>query len=237
MTGVRVRAAGRLIPLSEDRSLSFGRDRACDVCLDHADRGISRIAGTIEYESGTWWVVNHSTKRTLHIVDDTRLAVPLPVNAEGWPLSRHAVGHRQITILVAGELWTHELTVEPGLHRRSDTTPGASADPRSTISQMPILTHNRRVALAALASGYLRPHPDYDPRPLSYEGAAALLGIRRSQLMKRIEQIRAQLTEAGVSGLDPVDARRSLCEWSLAMRLITTSDLALLSSRPEPAPD
>lgn len=238
MTGVRVRAAGRLIPLSQGRSLSFGRDRTCDVCLDPADRGISRMAGIVEYKAGTWWVVNCSTKRTLHVVDDSRLAAPLPVNAAGWPLSRYAIGSLRTTVLVAGDLWTHELIVEADGFPCTDSSSKTPSDPRSTISQAPTLTENRRAALAALASGYLRPYPDYDPRPLSYEEAAALLGIGRCQLRKRIEQIRTQLTDAGVVGLDPVDARRSLCEWSLAMRLISVSDLALLPavSRPSAFP-
>ncbi|WP_061296199.1 FHA domain-containing protein [Herbidospora cretacea] len=228
MTEVRVRAAGRLIHLPCDRSLTFGRDRGCDVCLDPADRGISRVAGSIEHQAGTWWVVNHSAKRALHVVDETRLALPLPVNAEGWPLSRQAIGGRRITVLVAGELWTHELVVEPVGTQHTDTASRKSADPRSTISHVPTLTENRRAALVALASGYLRPHPDYDPRPLGYEDAAALLGIKGTQLRKRIEQIRGQLTDAGVTGLDSVDARRALCEWSLAMRLISPADLSLL---------
>ncbi|WP_338056624.1 FHA domain-containing protein [Sinosporangium album] len=239
LTTLSVRAAGRVIPLPPDRTLSFGRDRSCDICLDPADPGISRVAGSVECDAGTWWIVNRSTRRTLHIVDDARRAVPLPVNAEGWPQGRYAVGLRVVTVLVAGELWTHELVLEPERAETASETEQPTPPPTSpptpppvpavpAVARVPVLTEAHRAALAALASGYLRPHPHYDPRPLRYEHAAALLGVRAGRVRQRVERVRVRLVAAGVSGLDAVDARRSLCEWCLAMGLIGPHDLKLL---------
>ena len=50
--------------------LTFGRSALCTICLDGTDRGISRLAGSVRHESGTWWLSNCSTKRVLTVVDD-----------------------------------------------------------------------------------------------------------------------------------------------------------------------
>ena len=62
-------AAGRATLAPGDR-LTFGRARECGVCLDPDDLAISRIAGIVEFEHGTWWVANASATRPLSVVDD-----------------------------------------------------------------------------------------------------------------------------------------------------------------------
>jgi hypothetical protein len=234
MAALEVTVEERRFGLAPGEVLTFGRDRGCTVCLDPSDQGISRIAGSVEHDQGVWWIVNRSAKRTLHVLDETKLGMPLPVARSGWPPSRRAVDRPELTVLVAGDVWTHAIQVSAP---EASAAPGAGplagpTDPVSTVSQLPALTDNRREALVALARGYLRPYPHYDPRPLTYQAAADLLGLRRPQVVKRVEHVRLQLVEAGVLGLDDEgDARRALCEWLLAMRLITPADLAWLEER------
>ncbi|WP_344974738.1 hypothetical protein [Streptosporangium fragile] len=90
----------------------------------------------------------------------------------------------------------------------------------------------RREALVAMASGYLRRYPHCDPRPLTYQETADLLGLRRDQVRKRIEHLREELLDAPVRGLEGPDARKALCEWFLGMRLIGPRDLDWLWHRP-----
>ncbi len=212
----------------------FGRDRVCDIQLDPADTGISRVAGCVEQVGQIWTVTNLSRKRALHVVDPFGFALPLPVALDGGPASRRAVDHPALTVLVPGGLWTYGLRLT-----QPDTTTDVAprvlpADPISTVTQAPRLTDRRREVMVALARGYLRPYPHYDPRPRSYQEVADLLGLTGRVVSKRIEHVRDELVAAGVQGLDrTTDARRPLCEWLLAMRLIGPADLDWLAPRLE----
>lgn len=229
---VTVEVEGRRIRLAPDEEVIFGRDSSCHVRLDPDDTGISRLAGRIAYGRHGWTITNLSRKRALHVVDPTGFAVPLPVSPADGPPSCRAVDQPRLTILVPGELWTHAITVQaavPSVAARPAPTP---QDPVSTRSQMPPLTERRREVLVAMARGYLRPYPHYDPRPLTYQQVADLLGLGQTQVRRRIEDVREELVRRGVPGLDrEPDARRPLCEWLLATRIITPADLTWLQPR------
>lgn len=212
--------------------LMFGRDPVCGICLDSADSGISRVSGSVGKTGAGWAVTNLSRKRALHVVDPTGFAVPLPVAAEGAPPSSRVIDQPFLTVLIAGDLWTHALRLVPPDRTAADMAGAMPTDPVSTLTQAPRLTERRREVIVALARGYLRPYPHYDPRPATYQEAADLLGLTKSQVVKRVEQVRLDLVAVGVQGLDrELDARRTLCEWMLAMRLIDPSDLDWLQPR------
>jgi hypothetical protein len=219
-----VNARGNDYTLHPGEVFTFGRLASCTCCLDPLDRGISRIAGALIFEHGTWWVANRSETRALHVVDSVGLSVPLPVARSGWPPSRRAVEPAGVRVLVTGGVWTHELRcvlanpdVQPPVTR--------SDEAESTKSVTPRITDARKEVLVALVSGYLKPFPRYDPRPLTYAEIADMVNLPRSTVVKRIETVRTQLKEAGVPGLEDDDARRPLAEWLLAMRLIVPADL------------
>ncbi len=231
MSGLIIRVADRVFELEPGQAFTFGRDDACTVCLDSIDTGISRVAGSIGQEEGTWWIVNRSAKRTLHVIDDTGISVPLPVAVPSGQPSRRAVDRHALTVLVAGDIWTHAIEVATLGKAAAQTI----ADPRSpvpTVTHLPTITDNQREALVALLSGYLQPFPRYDPHPLTYKAAGQFLGVGDSVVRKRIETVRNSLVSAGVPGLEGNDdARRALAEWALAMRLVTGEDLAWLEKR------
>ncbi|WP_212816931.1 sigma factor-like helix-turn-helix DNA-binding protein [Polymorphospora rubra] len=217
------------------QALTFGRDASCTVRLDATDLGISRTAGRV-YHDGGWQVTNLSRKRTLHLVDAYGFATPLPVAAAGWPSSSRAVDHPHTTVLVAGQAWTYALVLTPAAAPEQPTVP-APVDPHSTRNQMAALTPRQRAVLVAMARGYLRPYPHYDPRPRTYNEVAERLGLTRTQVVRRVERVREQLVAAGVLGLEGEgDARRPLCEWLLAMRVIGAADLDRPAD-PDPAHD
>lgn len=223
---------GKSWSLSRGEELTFGRDRSCTICLDPEDLGISRVAGRISARGGPWVVTNLSGKRALHIADAIGFAVPLPVAAAGCPPSRRVIDQPQLTVLVPGEQWTYALILRTELDAGATAAPVVPLDPHTTHIQVPSLTDNRREVLVAMARGYLRPHPHYDPRPATYQQVADLLGLTKPQVTRRVEQVRQGLVTAGVQFLDgETDARRALCEWLLATRVLTPSDLPWLQSR------
>jgi hypothetical protein len=216
---------------------TFGRDPSCTVRLDPADPGVSRLAGKLAYRGGLWWIANLSRKRLLHVVDGNGFTIPLPIAVDGLP-SRRAVDQNRMTVLVPGERWTYEIRLHLAVPVVETGPPPPAGDLASTRAHEPVLTDRRREVIVALAEGYLRPMPHYDPRPRTYQEVADRLRLTRTQVKKRIEQVRGQLVRLGVPGLEnEVDARRPLCEWFLAMRLVDPTDLAWLEARILALPD
>lgn len=217
--------------MDHGRQLTIGRDVNCDICVDPDDLGISRVAARIAGDGRQWFVSNVSTKRSLHVIDPSGFATPLPACASGVA-SQRAVDPPEITLLVVGDEWTHKLliSVDP-----SPVDAGASAPPpdgRSTRTQVPPLPDERREVMVGLARGYLQPYPQYDPRPRSYQDVATLLGLTPEQVSLHVEGAKRDLTASGVPiPEDQQDVRRVLCEWLLATHLITPADLGWLRAR------
>ncbi len=210
-------------PLDPSQALTFGRAVTCRVRLDPDDRGISRLAGSIEHESGTWWVCNRSAVRTLTVVDDLGIR---SVVAPGRRI--HIAG--PVTVVVEGSTRRHALEVWTGGAPVLDAPPADDGQLGSTSTAAEVvISELDRVALVAVFAGYLESFPRYDPHPRSYADAAARLGWSRTALMKRVEYIRIRLTRAGVPNLIGDTALPHLAEWALTTRVLTRDDLDLLA--------
>ena len=204
--------------------LTFGRSALCTICLDGTDRGISRLAGSVRHESGTWWLSNCSTKRVLTVVDD------LGIRSLLVPGRRIALGGR-LTVVVEGSVRRHALDVRANVSVVSITgeTPQFEGDGPPTAAAGEVLIKALdRLALVSLFSGYLEPFPRYHPHPRSYADAAAMLGWPRTTLVKRIEHLRTRLTNAGFPNLVGDEALEHLAEWALTSGVLTREDLQLI---------
>jgi len=216
--------------VAEGEELTFGRSQRTTLCLDPADLGISRVAGSLESDAGVWWLVNKSTVRPLEVVDDVGIRTVLP------PGRRLAVT-APITVIVEGAMRRHALTVDlpdgavegpaRGPIPALETEEGNPTSAASDVS----ITPADKLALVALFAGYLEPFPRYDPHPKSYADAAARLDWPRTTLVKRVEYLRTRLTNAGVPNLLGENALQHLAEWALVTGLISRADLALLPPR------
>jgi len=221
MATARVRAGGVARTLEPGESLTFGRARDCDLCLDADDVAISRIAGSIEHQHGTWWVTNRSTTRPLALVDDLGLRSVL---APG----RRAAVEAPTKVLVDGTVGNHtvHIAVDAVGPEPDVATPPPGTE--TAIGEEVLITPADRAAMIALFAGYLEEPPRYDPYPKSYAAAAARLGWPRTTLVKRIEYLRTRLTSAGVPNLTGFNALNNLAEYALTRGLITKADFALL---------
>ena len=169
------------------RPLIFGRGGAIGVVgLDRNDMGISATAGSIEWQWGLWWVVNHSRKRRLLLDDGT--------GGPPWRLDcghRFAINTEHLTVLVPGEIFTHRIDVtipDSDLPRVETANRGSGTLPADDLR----LTERDKDALVALFSGYLEAHPRRSSHPVSYGDAARLLGPPWSAttVRKQIERVK-----------------------------------------------
>lgn len=243
MVRIRVEAADHAVELTDDDELTFGRARECTICLDPADTGISRVAGAVAQESGTWWLSNSSATRPLSVVDDLGFRSVLP------PGRRIAV-ETPTTVLVDGTRGQHGLRlspvpVEPA--RPAGEAPDEAEDPAdddtdvmageapggvaTAIGAGVAISEADRLAMVALFAGYLEEPPRYDPYPKSYLAASARLGWKRTTLVKRIEYLRSRLDAAGVPNMTGFSALVNLAEYAISRGLVTRDDLRLLGPR------
>jgi hypothetical protein len=217
--GVVVVYGGQRLALTTLEVLTFGRATSCTVCLDRQDRGISRLAGCIEYSAGTWWACNRSAVRALTVVDD------LGIRGVVAPGRRTAITG-PLTIVVEGSLRRHALEVLTNDDPRPDLRRPDNDDPWPTAAAGEVtITHLDHLALVALFAGYLETFPHYQPHPRTYADAASVLGCPRSTVVKRIEYLRTRLTNAGVANLLGENALEYLAEWALTTGVLTRSDL------------
>ena len=224
--GVVVVHEGQHRTLTALQALTFGRAASCTVCLDGQDRGISRLAGSVEHGAGTWWVCNRSAVRAFTVVDD------LGIRTVVAPGRRVAVTG-PVTVVVEGAARRHALEVwpdrRPEPEERSEQRPGDDADalPTSAAGEV-VINALDRLAMVALFARYLESFPHYEPHPRTYADAASVLGWPRSTLVKRIEYVRTRLTNAGVPNLLGENALEYLAEWALTTGVLTRRDLDLL---------
>jgi hypothetical protein len=220
-----VARGGERWDLDPGEVFTFGREASCSVCLDPADLGISRLAGSIEEDSGTWWLVNHSATRPLQVVDETGIRSVL---APG----RRSPVIGTLTVIVEGQVRRHALALDAGPPQPPPSPFSRLADSRPTVTAPEaLLSDADKVALVALFAGYLEAFPRYDPHPRSYADAATRLEWPRTTLVKRVEHMRTRLTNAGVPNLLGENALDALAEWALTSRVITRDDLELLPPR------
>jgi hypothetical protein len=216
-TTVRLGKAGYAINAGEE--FSFGRATSCTVCLDPNDLGISRVAGSIEADGGTWWVVNRSTTRPLAVVDEIGFRSVLP------PGRRYAI-EGQVRLVVDGSFGSHALDISSPARTALADLPLDGE--RTIVGENVLINPYDRAALTALLAGYLEDGPRYDPHPKSYQAAGARLGLPPSTVRKRIEYLRSRLDKAGVPNMTGWNALPSLAEYVLTTGIITKEDLRLI---------
>jgi hypothetical protein len=187
---------GQIFTASPERPFVFGRsDNDPIVGLDPNDMGISAEAGSVEFELGLWWLLNRSRKRPLLLEPSPGSPPQRVVSGDRVPLTKV-----QTVVLVPGAVFTHRMDVhippECVANLKVSTT-GTSG----TITFGDVALSERDLdALSALFSGYLRPFPFRDARPISYQEAAELLGNgwTRVTVRKQVERMKERFARSGV---------------------------------------
>lgn len=222
--GVVITFAGERRELTPGDILTFGRAESCTLCLDDTDLGISRLAGSVEHDAGTWWLLNRSAVRPLDLIDEIGIRTVLP------PGRRVAIAGA-VTVVVEGSALRHAIGVASNVPDAFGASMGTTSDVRPTATGEVLINAADRLALVALFGGYLEPFPRYDPHPRSYADAAARLGLPRTTLVKRVEYLRTRLSNAGMPNLLGENALQHLAEWALTTGMLKREDLDLVPRR------
>lgn len=214
----------RNFDLDDSDTLWIGREDSGSgrVGLDPGDLGISRVAGSIQRSEGQWLLTNRSASVPLYL--DLEAGHPMP---RLMPGQHHVIGER-LVVIVKGIRRMHRIDIITDVSVSEAATLGVSGDTAVGITGLD-LTEGQLDALAAVFRGFLVEFPRRNCLPLSYAEAGALLGVPGSTVRKRIERVRAKLTNAGVY-VDGPHARFALADVVLDASIVTADDLARLRS-------
>ena len=215
---VTVVVAGEVFYASALEPFVFGREQ-----LDPSDMGISARAGLVHHQAGAWWLSNLSAKRYLLV--ETAATARTRVD----PGASTALTEPQTTVLVPGAIYTHRIDValpddwRPALAGLGELATAGTG----TITPGDIeLSERDRLVVTTMFSGYLRPFPRHDPRPLTYQQVADVLGPpwTRVRVRKQVERLKERLARAGVV-IDGTRANDDLAGHLIDSGLLTTDDL------------
>ncbi|KJE23055.1 hypothetical protein FF36_02657 [Frankia torreyi] len=215
----QVELDGHSYPLVPGERFTFGRSHDCTARLAIGDAAISRVAGSLCDEGGTWWLSNDSGRRLFAVVDEFGFRSVVP------PGRRVAV-EAPVRVVLDGAAGTYSLQVT--VPRKDQVVVAAVVGTSTSAGEGVVVNSADRLAMVALFAGYLEDPPRHDPYPKSYGAAAARLDWPRTTLVKRIEHLRTRLTNAGVPNLTGWNALTNLAEYAIATRLVTKEDLHLL---------
>ena len=216
--------AGEVRRVSPGETLEFGRGADLDIDINPY---LHRRVGRFEHRSGYWFLSNIGRSTHLVVVDSETLS-----QATVAPGRELALTFTPATVRFRAGRSTYELLVEGGgAAPRLTDWPGEPVD-TLTVSGVP-LTPSQRLLIVSLAEPTLRDPVAGVQIPASKQ-AAARLSWPITKFNRKLDNVCAKLTKAGVSGLHGAPGtlassrRRALVEFALQSGLVTTDDLALI---------
>lgn len=226
MTGatLTVDFAGEVHELAPGETLEFGRGAELDI---DSNPYLHRRVGRLFFQSGNWFLANLGRSTHLTVVDDETLSQATLAPGRELALTflpatvRFRAGRATYELLLHGDSQRVELSGEPN-------GPGDTV----TVSNLP-LTPDQHLLIVALAEPTLREPLEGIQIP-SNRQAAARLGWSITKFNRKLDNVCAKLTKAGVPSLHGAPGalassrRRALVEFALESGLVTTSDLTAI---------
>ena len=215
---------GEVHELCPTDSLDFGRGAELNI---DSNPFLHRRVGRFEHRSGLWFLSNVGRSIHLVVVDSNTMSQATVAPGREIALTflpatvRFRAGRSTYEILIHGESPETGIAGEPS--KSFDTV---------TASNIP-LTPSQRLLIVALAEPTLR-EPTAGLQIPANKQAAARLDWSITKFNRKLDNVCAKLTKAGVAGLHgapgslAANRRRALVEVALQSGMVTTDDLALL---------
>lgn len=225
---LKIDFAGEVHELGPNDTLEFGR--GADLNID-SNPFLHRRVGRFELKSGLWFLSNVGGSIHLVVVDSNTLS-----QATVAPGREIALTFLPATVRFRAGRSTYEILIEgEGAEPDLDIQPSESFD-TVTASNIP-LTPSQRLLIVALAEPTLR-EPTAGLQVPANKQAAARLKWSITKFNRKLDNVCAKLTKAGVAGLHgspgslAANRRRALVEFALQSGMVTTDDLTLLDEPP-----
>jgi predicted component of type VI protein secretion system len=218
---------------------TFGRAPTCDVVLPDADRGVSRNAGSFDYQYGSWWLTNASASTMLYVTGDLGFRADLP------PGMRLPLQQWHAKVRLDGVLTSYTLRLRlPDLDDEAEPAsaeeePAPPAVPEKQVTATRLrapLNASDRLVLAARFEEYLTWKHSGAAAPRSAKDAAARIGWEAHAVAKRCENIRNRYLRIGVPGLRGPRALEELASLLISTGELTPDDLRRLPAMPPESP-
>ena len=218
---------------------TFGRASTCDVVLPNADRGVSRNAGSFDYQHGSWWLTNSSASSMLYVTGDLGFRADLPPGMR-LPLQQW---HAKVRLDGVSASYVLRLRI-PDLDDDTDAIPvGDEPAPEPAPERIVTSTKLRaplnasdRLVLAARFEEYLTWKHSGAASPRSARDAAVRIGWEAHAVAKRCENIRNRYLRIGVPGLRGPRALEELAALLISTGELTADDLRRLPPKPPESP-
>ena len=220
------------------QSLTFGRGQACTIRFPAGDHGLSRSAGSLDYQDGAWWLCNTSSSSMLCLLGDRGFRVDLPPGMS-TPVQQW---HAKVRLQGVRDSYTLRLRL-PDLDDVPEHDPGAgqggmsAAGPTgehlvTSTRRRPPLSSSDLLILAARFEDYLNWRHTGPSAPRSAKETAERIGWQAHTVAKRCENIRDRYSRLGMPGLRGPRALEELGMLLISTGDLTADDLRRLPSRP-----
>jgi len=204
---------------------------------------VSRSAGRLVFEQGTWWLRNDSSSAVLYVSGDRGFRVDLP------PGMRAPVQQWHAKLWLQGLLDSYTLRLRlPDLDDAPGQDPGTGQSPGTgqgggipvsptgehlvtSTRRRPPLSGSDRLILAARFEDYLDWRHTGPAAPRSAKQTAERIGWQPHTVAKRCENIRDRYSRLGVPGLRGPRALDELAMLLISTGELTAGDLRRLSSQ------
>lgn len=226
-----------------NNQLTFGRAKTCNIALPNEDRGVSRKAGSFDWQGGMWWLTNSSASSMLYLAGDLGFRADIPPGL-ALPLQQWHAKVRVDGMLDSYTLRMRlpDLDEEPDSEdddgaKQAEAVPEVVQERRVTSTKLRApLNDTDRLVLAARFEEYLTWKHSGAVAPRSAREAAERIGWQPHAVSKRCENIRNRYVRIGVPGLRGPRALEELAALLISTGELTGDDLRRLPARPPVSP-
>lgn len=213
-------------------TFTFGRAPTCSAVLPSTDRGVSRNAGSLNFQDRSWWLHNDSSSSVLCVLGDRGFRVDLPPGLQ-VPLQQW---HAKVTLTGALDNYTLRLRIPdlddaPDLAEEAPVTYVTGERSVTSTRYHAPLTGSDRLVLAARFEFYLTWRHAGNPAPRSARDTAERIGWQAHTVAKRCENIRDRYVRLGVPGLRGPRALDELAQLLISTGELTAEDLRRLPAK------
>lgn len=224
---LKIEFCGETFDLDPEQPFFVGRD--AHLVVDD-NPYLHRRFLEISWRDGLWWLANVGTQLSATLADEESRVQAWLAPGTHLPVVFLSTAVRFTAGRTSYELHLH--LSEPLFSGRSEDHDDGS-DAATTLGRV-ALTHDQRLLIVALAEPALRSDNVRSVSLPSSADAASRLGWPITKFNRKLDNVCQKLKNAGVQGLHGdseklASSRRSrLVEYALAVRLVTSADLALL---------